>query len=113
MSIVGIGTDIVSIERIRNIENLDRFSQYILNKKEIDEMEKSRDKIQFIASRFAAKESLIKALPQRINYLDIITHKTGEKFTQKVANKKLSKYKINSSISHSFENAVAVSIVEI
>lgn len=111
MNIIGIGTDIVSIERFKNIPDLERFCEYILSKEEMLTMKKSRNPIEFLASRFSAKESLIKAYPEVINYHDIETGKNGEKFIQKVLKYNAKKYTIHSSISHSFENAIAVTTI--
>lgn len=111
MNIIGIGTDIVSIERLKTIPNIDRFCEYILKEEEIMNLKNSRSPMQFLASRFAAKESLIKACPDEINYQDILTGKDGKRFIQKVLKDGREKYTIHSSISHSFENAIAVTII--
>lgn len=62
-SIVGIGVDCVEFARVRQITSLERFSEYFLGDKEIVALENSRDAAQFVASRFAAKEAVIKAFP--------------------------------------------------
>jgi len=53
-----IGIDIVEIERIELNEN---FLKKVLSKKEIELLSKRRDKRQFVAGRFAAKEAFLKA----------------------------------------------------
>lgn len=62
--IIGIGTDIASIGRFQ--ENIDkhgnRFVDKILSESEKPSYEQSNQKAQFLASRFAAKEALAKAL---------------------------------------------------
>ena len=62
--IKGIGTDIVDIDRIAtNIEKHgEKFAERILSKKELEFYNKTNMKAQFIASRFAAKEAVAKAL---------------------------------------------------
>ncbi len=110
MITLGIGIDIVNIDRIKKVPNFERFSEYILTKNEIQEMEKSRDKFQFISSRFAAKEAVIKAYPEKINYQDIESYKNGEKFMERIKGEN-GKYHILSSISHSSDNAVAIAII--
>lgn len=62
--IYGIGTDIVSIQRIEN--NLERhgehFASRILTDGEMQGYQKSVRKSHFLAKRFAAKEAAVKAL---------------------------------------------------
>ena len=61
--ILGIGTDIVEIQRVRKVIS-DAFLRKVLSKEEIEKilsMSEER-KAQFIAGRFAAKEAIIKAL---------------------------------------------------
>jgi holo-[acyl-carrier protein] synthase len=62
--IIGIGTDIASIVRFQeNIEKHgERFLGKILAESEKPFYEQSNQKAQYLASRFAAKESLAKAL---------------------------------------------------
>ena len=62
--ILGIGTDIVSIARIR--ETLDRrgaqFAQRILSDRELVELNDVKDPIPWLAKRWAAKEAFGKAM---------------------------------------------------
>ena len=62
--IFGIGTDIVSVERMRN--NLEkygsRFAQRILTDEEMAEYNKVVSQANFLAKRFAAKEAVVKAM---------------------------------------------------
>jgi holo-[acyl-carrier protein] synthase len=62
--IIGIGTDITDISRFEhNIEQHgDRFVGKILSDLEKPRYEASNQKAQYLASRFAAKEALVKAL---------------------------------------------------
>ncbi len=62
--IFGIGTDIVSIERIENIVRKygDRFAKRILSDSEYEEYTETGNKVSFLAKRFAAKEAFSKAL---------------------------------------------------
>ncbi|QCI17079.1 holo-ACP synthase [Buchnera aphidicola (Aphis helianthi)] len=70
MSIIGIGTDIIEIERIKkNILYFgNKLAKRILSKQEWKEYMISRNKINFIAKKFAAKEAASKALGTGINY---------------------------------------------
>ena len=61
--IIGIGTDIVQIDRIGRAFSLrpEKFMQKILAAEEIEKMPLSRE-IEYLAKRFAAKEAISKAL---------------------------------------------------
>ena len=62
--IFGVGTDIVEIERIeRSLERHgDKFAERILAPAEIKLYQKTSNKINYLAKRFAAKEAVSKAL---------------------------------------------------
>ncbi len=61
--ILGIGTDIVEIERVRKALS-ESFMRKVLSPQEIEraDMMSPERKIQFVAGRFAAKEAIIKCL---------------------------------------------------
>jgi len=58
-----VGSDIVSVKRIKNAYQKFgiRFAERILTERELKEFEKRKDKLIFLASRFAAKEAVYKA----------------------------------------------------
>ena len=62
--IVGIGTDVCSIERIeKSLERFgDRFVKRILTPDERPRFERTKDKAGHLAKRFAAKEAFAKAI---------------------------------------------------
>ncbi len=62
--IYGIGTDIVSVERMRhNLERFgDRFAERILTDDELKEFRNVVNHAHFLARRFAAKEAVAKAM---------------------------------------------------
>lgn len=64
MTIHGIGTDIVSIERIRLAlaRHDDRFARKVLSDAELAKYETLNDGAAYVAKRFAAKEAFFKAL---------------------------------------------------
>lgn len=71
--IIGIGVDIVRIKRIEKIYALygERFLKKILGIQEIQYLKNITNKkkrIEKIATRFAAKEAIIKAIPIKNNY---------------------------------------------
>ena len=62
MSVYGIGSDIVDIERIRKNLKTKNFKKKIFSNIEINIIEKKNNKISNYAKRFAAKEAFSKAL---------------------------------------------------
>ena len=130
--IVGIGVDIVMIERIEKIFNEygQRFLKKILGLDELNHIQKIYNrklKIQKIATRFAAKEAFSKALRTGIskginfNQIVVLNEKNGKPFiklienTKKNVEKKLKKknYKISLSLSDEDEYAVAFVTISI
>ena len=77
MKILGIGTDIINIKRMRNLikKNKKNFKERIFSKNEIIYCDKKKDPYSYYAKRFAAKEALSKALGtgirKGINFKDI------------------------------------------
>ena len=125
MSIYGIGTDIVNVDRIKNsLKNKD-FIHRIFNEKEILKCKKINNSINCYAKRFAAKEAFSKALGTGIanginfNEIVILNNKSGKPYiniigqTKKILNKKFKKKKSKISLSLSDEKKYAVAFVTI
>ena len=125
MSIYGIGTDIVSVERIKkSLKNRD-FINRIFNEKEILKCKKINKSINCYAKRFAAKEAFSKALGTGIanginfNEIVILNKKSGKPYiniigkTKKILNKKFQRKKSKISLSLSDEKKYAVAFVTI
>ena len=105
MSIYGIGTDIVDVDRIKNSLKNKNFINRIFNEKEILKCKKVNDSINCFAKRFAAKEAFSKALGTGIsdgvnfNEIVILNNKSGKPYiniiglTKKTLNKKFKKKK--------------------
>ena len=76
MNIFGIGTDIVSIDRIKNSLKNKNFIKRVYNEKEIFKCKKLSTSINCFAKRFAAKEAFSKALgtgiSNGINFNEIV-----------------------------------------
>lgn len=127
------GTDIIEVERIKKaIEKNDRFKTNIFSKNEIEDIEKSNSKevkFQRYAGRFASKEAIYKAISKFTvesdytpKFLDVEIV-NDEAFKQRpkvnVISKSLEevfikyKIKIDLSISHVRENAIAMAVVSI
>ena len=125
MSIYGIGTDIVNVDRIKNsLKNKD-FIHRIFNEKEILKCKKINNSINCYAKRFAAKEAFSKALGTGIanginfNEIVILNKRSGKRYiniigqTKKILNKKFKIRKSKISLSLSDEEKYAVAFVTI
>ncbi len=123
--IFGVGTDIVDIERIEgSVERHgDKFAERILAPAEIELYQKTKNKINYLAKRFAAKEAISKALGtgmrQGIDFVQLVISNDeigkpqvtleGKALTWSQQNKIT---KIHLSISDEKKHAVAFAIAE-
>ncbi|KEH97343.1 holo-ACP synthase [Clostridium massiliodielmoense] len=122
--IIGIGTDIVEIDRInRAIERTPNFVSKLFTKTEIKYLISRKMRPEFVAGKFAAKEAVAKALGTgfrkfRFRDIEINKNELGKPLVllngdaKKIA-KKFGDYKIHLSISHGRENAIAYAILEV
>ena len=86
--IFGIGTDIVEVKRIRNIDSLEKFADKILSLDELEVFKSQIDekKVTFLAKQFAAKEAVSKALGTgigkdiRFNQIEILRNSDGKPY---------------------------------
>lgn len=64
MAVLGIGTDIVKVSRIKRLldKHGERFAQRILHENELEVFQQRKTSKSYLAKRFAAKEALAKAL---------------------------------------------------
>ena len=125
MSIFGIGTDIVSTERINKSLQNKNFLKRIFNKKEILKCKKITRSVNCFAKRYAAKEAFSKALGTGIakginfNEIIILNKKSGKPYinligqTKKTLSKKFKGKKSKVSLSISDEKKYAVAFVTI
>ena len=125
MIIFGIGTDIVSVDRIKNSLKNKNFINRIFNKKEILKCKKIHNSINCYAKRFAAKEAFSKALGTGIsnginfNEIVVLNKKSGKPYisiigkTKKMLKKKFKKKNSKISLSLSDEKKYAVAFVTI
>ena len=125
MSIYGIGTDIVNVDRIKNSLKKKDFIHRIFNEKEIIKCKKINNSINCFAKRFAAKEAFSKALGTGIsnginfNEIVILNKKSGKPYiniigqTKKILNRKFKRKKSKISLSLSDEKKYAVAFVTI
>ena len=79
MKILGNGVDIIQNSRIKNLIRNKKFILRVFSKNEIDESKKTKNKANFFAKRFAAKEAFVKSIGlgfrKGINLKDICVHK--------------------------------------
>jgi phosphopantetheinyl transferase (holo-ACP synthase) len=108
MQIVGIGTDLVASARFRTLKDPTRVARYYLCEEEITAARASRDAVQYFASRFAAKEAVIKAVPEPTSPLSFKIGYRGAK--PAVVWLSPAPYSVHLSISHEGEYACAVAI---
>ena len=125
MNIYGIGTDIVSIKRIKLSLKKKNFINRIFNEKEILKCKKVVNRYNCFAKRFAAKEAFSKALGTGIsnginfNEIIVLNNKSGKPYinlkgtTEKKINKIFKKKKTKISLSLSDEKDYAVAFVTI
>ena len=75
MKIIGIGVDIIDNSRIKNSIKNKNFITRIFSTREINQSKKIKNKVNYYAKRFAAKESLSKAIGigfrKGLNFKDI------------------------------------------
>jgi holo-[acyl-carrier protein] synthase len=70
--IVGIGIDIIEVDRIARLaEKSPRFLERIFTPREIEYCSPKRNRYQNYAARFAAKEAFFKALGRQIGWTDV------------------------------------------
>ena len=125
MSILGIGTDIVSVDRIKNSLKNKNFLKRVFNKKEIFKCKNVKTKTNCFAKRFAAKEAFSKALGTGIskginlNEIVVLNKKSGKPYiyligkTKKILSQKFKGKKSIISLSLSDEKKFAVAFVTI
>ena len=126
MKILGIGVDIVNNKRFKNLIKNKNFLKRTYSVNEIKFSIKKKDKINFFAKRFAAKESLAKALGtgfrKKLNLKDIEIYNDnlGMPFYNKTKkldnfiNKlfRIKSYKLFLSISDEKDYSIAFTIIQ-
>ncbi len=125
MDIIGNGVDIVENKRIKNSLKNKNFINRVFTQNEINRSKKLRNKTNYYAKRFAAKEAFVKALGEgfrnniNFNDIDISNDKKGKpniNISSKIKNilkKKfnLNKYKILLSLSDEKKHSIAYVII--
>ena len=120
--IVGIGNDIIEIERIEKAISKESFKNKVYTQRELENIEKRGDRVETYAGIFSAKEAISKAIGTGVREfsltdLEILNDDLGKPYV--VVSKKLDKiikskkedYQIEISISHSKKYATAIAVI--
>lgn len=119
--IIGIGTDIIEIDRINKaVINTKGFLNKTFTEKEMELFSEKKMRAQTIAGNFAAKEAFVKALGigmRGITFKDIevLRDELGKPYinlSDKVAEKYSLEFNVLVSISHNKESAISFVILE-
>ena len=123
MEIVGNGVDIIKNSRIKNLIKNPKFLSRIFSVNEIKDSKKIKNKTNFFAKRFAAKEAFVKSIGigfrKGINFKDISVKKnklgkpiiTFNSKVKKILNKKFKSKKFNVYVSLSDEKYYSIAYV--
>ena len=127
MKVLGIGVDIIHNKRFKLLSKKKIFIKRIYSKNEIKLSENIKNKLNYFAKRFAAKESLSKALGtgfrKNLNYKDIeiLNDKLGKPYyyvspkIKKMINSrfKVKRFNLFLSISDEKDYSVAFTILQV
>ena len=120
--IVGIGNDIIEIERIEKAISKEGFKNKVYTQRELENIEKRGDRVETYGGIFSAKEAISKAIGTGVREfsltdLEILNDDLGKPYVavseklDKIIKDKKEDYQIEISISHSKKYATAVAIV--
>ena len=120
--IVGIGNDIIEIERIEKAISKEGFKNKIYTQRELENSEKRGNRTETYAGIFSAKEAISKAIGTGVREfsltdLEILNDDLGKPYVvvseklDKILKNKKEDYQIEISISHSRKYATAMAIV--
>ena len=126
MKILGIGIDIIKNKRVQNLIDNKKFIKRTFGTNELKYSKKTRNKINYFAKRFAAKEAFAKSLGtgfrNNLNFKDIeiLNDKVGKPYYSKskkinnIIDKKfkIKNYKLFLSISDEKDYSVAFTILQ-
>ena len=120
--IVGIGNDIIEIERIEKAISKEGFKNKVYTQKELENIEKRGNRTETYAGIFSAKEAISKAIGTGVREfsltdLEILNDDLGKPYVvvseklDKILRNKKENYQIEISISHSKKYATAMAII--
>ena len=110
--IFGLGTDIVDINRFKDMiyENNKKFYKKIFVESEIKYCLKFKNSEQHFAGKFAIKEAVKKSIPETVDFLEIVTEHVNSKPT--ISLKIQNTYNFLVSVSHEKDYAIAMVLVQ-
>ena len=120
--IVGIGNDIIEIERIEKAISKEGFKNKIYTQRELENIKKRGNRAETYAGVFSAKEAISKAIGTGVREfsltdLEILNDDLGKPYVavseklDKIIKSKKEDYQIEISISHSKKYAIAMAII--
>ena len=120
--IVGIGNDIIEIERIEKAISKEGFKDKIYTQRELKNIEKRGNRTETYAGIFSAKEAISKAIGTGVREfsltdLEILNDDLGKPYVvvseklDKIIKSKKEDYQIEISISHSKKYVIAMAII--
>lgn len=120
--IVGIGNDIIEIERIEKAISKEGFKNKVYTQRELENIEKRGNRTETYAGIFSAKEAISKAIGTGVREfslidLEILNDDLGKPYVvvseklDKILRNKKENYQIEISISHSRKYATAMAII--
>ena len=120
--IVGIGNDIIEIERIEKAISKEGFKNKIYTQRELENIKKRGNRAEIYAGVFSAKEAISKAIGTGVREfsltdLEILNDDLGKPYVvvseklDKIIKSKKKDYQIEISISHSKKYATAMAII--
>ena len=120
--IVGIGNDIIEIERVEKAILKEGFKNKVYTQKELENIEKRGNRTETYAGIFSAKEAISKAIGTGVREfsltdLEILNDDLGKPYVvvseklDKILKNKKEDYQIEISISHSKKYATAMAII--
>ena len=120
--IVGIGNDIIEIERIEKAISKEGFKNKVYTQKELENIKKRGDRVETYAGIFSAKEAISKAIGTGVREfsltdLEILNDDLGKPYVavseklDKIIKDKKEDYQIEISISHSKKYATAIAVI--
>ena len=120
--IVGIGNDIIEIERVEKAISKEGFKAKVFTQREIENIVKRGNRAETYAGVFSAKEAISKAIGTGVREfsltdLEILNDDLGKPYVvvseklDKILKAKKEDYQIEISISHSKKYATAMAII--
>ena len=120
--IVGIGNDIIEIERVEKAILKEGFKNKVYTQRELENIEKRGNRTETYAGIFSAKEAISKAIGTGVREfsltdLEILNDDLGKPYVvvseklDKILKTKKEDYQIEISISHSRKYATAMAII--